>query len=145
MLSSLSQRGEKISSNAAVGPSAEPTINEAEAEVVRHILTSGEAVTTEEVDVIPRDDAIPQEVDEEEDEGDEPDLPDSSSDLDGNDDDDDEDDFSIQFQYPTTATKGVALRDFASQGQQKEEESAPEKNQGPSSKGKGVTEEGNPK
>ncbi|XP_024989201.1 rRNA-processing protein EFG1-like [Cynara cardunculus var. scolymus] len=153
-------REEEISFN-VVGPSAKPTTNEAEveapraeadAEVACAIPTSSEAAIAEEVDAIPRDDDLPitsthvaADVKDEEDdeEGDEPDLPNSSSDLDGDDDDDDEDDFTIQFQHPTTATKGVALKDFASQGERKEEEFVPERNQGPSLKGKGVAEEGN--
>ncbi|XP_024958954.1 glutamic acid-rich protein-like [Cynara cardunculus var. scolymus] len=66
--------------------------------------------------------------DDEDDDDDEPDLPDSGSDLDGDDDDDDEDDFTIQYQRPTIAIKGVALRDSASQGKQREEVSASSKN-----------------
>ncbi|XP_024963509.1 uncharacterized protein LOC112503746, partial [Cynara cardunculus var. scolymus] len=125
---------------------------EAEAEFSQAIPTSGETVTAEEVDAIPRDDDFPitstpvaggDDDEEDDDEDDEPDLPDSGSDLDGDDDDDNEDDFTIQYQHPTTATKGVVLRDSASPGEQREEESSPSKNQDPKSKGKGVVEEGN--
>ncbi|XP_024962649.1 uncharacterized protein LOC112502868 [Cynara cardunculus var. scolymus] len=53
--------------------------------------------------------------DDDDEEGESPDLPDSGSNLDDNDDDhDDKDDVAIQFQGPSTATKGVALKDYAS-------------------------------
>ncbi|XP_024964252.1 phosphopantothenoylcysteine decarboxylase subunit VHS3-like [Cynara cardunculus var. scolymus] len=83
--------------------------------------------------------------DEDDEEGDSPDLPDFGSDLDDDDDDDDddEDDFIIQYQRLATATKGVALKDSASQGEQREEDPALEANQGPKSKGKGVAQETN--
>ncbi|XP_024963303.1 centromere-binding protein 1-like [Cynara cardunculus var. scolymus] len=128
---------------------------EVDAVVACDIPTSSEAAIVEDVDAIPRDDDLPitstpiagnggDEDDEEDDEeSDELDLPDSGNDPDGDDDDDDEDDITIQFQRPTTATKGVTLKDSASQGKQMEEESAPEKNQDRKSKGKGVAEEGN--
>ncbi|XP_024984082.1 ribosomal L1 domain-containing protein CG13096-like [Cynara cardunculus var. scolymus] len=128
----LAKEGE-IRSNAA-GPSAEtsaPTTQdakaeasraraEADAEVVYNIPTSSEAAIAEDADVIR---AEAHEDDDEE--GDSPDLPDSNSDLDDDNDNDDEDDFTIQFQRPTTPTKEVALRDSASQGERREEESVP--------------------
>ncbi|XP_024962604.1 uncharacterized protein LOC112502834 [Cynara cardunculus var. scolymus] len=102
--------------------------DEAEAEVVNEIPTFYEAPTAEEVDVVRVDveahgNHLPitsttdvEEDDEEDDDedGESSNLPDASSDLD---DDDDEDDSMIQYQRPDAATKGVALRDSASQGE----------------------------
>ncbi|XP_024962887.1 nucleolin-like [Cynara cardunculus var. scolymus] len=131
---------------------------EAEVEVVCDIPTCSEASIAEDVDAIRAeacDDDLPiisspvvgdvedEEEDDDDKEGDSPDLPYSGSDLDDKDDDDDEDDFTIQYQHPATATKGVALRDSASKWEQREEEPAPEANQGFKSKGKGVAKEGN--
>ncbi|XP_024978983.1 ribosomal L1 domain-containing protein CG13096-like [Cynara cardunculus var. scolymus] len=101
----LAREGE-MRSNAA-GPSAAPAIHEAEAEpkasraeaaraeaaraeaeaeIANPIPTSGEDVTTEEVDDLPITSALvagDDDDEEDDDEDDEPDLPDSGSDLDG--------------------------------------------------------------
>ncbi|XP_024958790.1 rRNA biogenesis protein rrp36-like [Cynara cardunculus var. scolymus] len=64
--------------------------------------------------------------DDDEEDGESPNLPDTGNNLDDDDDDDDEDDddnnFTIQYQRPTSATKGVAFGDSTSQGQQGEKE-----------------------
>ncbi|XP_024964196.1 uncharacterized protein LOC112504489 [Cynara cardunculus var. scolymus] len=68
--------------------------------------------------------------DEEDDES--PDLPNTGKDLD--DENDDDDNITIEYQRPVGATKGISLRDSASQGEQGVKEAAPEANQGPKSK-----------
>ncbi|XP_024984041.1 pheromone-processing carboxypeptidase KEX1-like [Cynara cardunculus var. scolymus] len=91
---------------------------EAEAEVVNENPTSSDDGDVEEDD----------EEDDEED-GESPDLPNVGNDLDDDDDEDDDDKFTIQYQRPTGATKGVALKDSASQGVQREKEASQEKHQ----------------
>ncbi|XP_024989225.1 uncharacterized protein LOC112523777 [Cynara cardunculus var. scolymus] len=60
--------------------------------------------------------------DDDDDDDESPDFPNAGKDLD--DDDDDDDDFMIQYQRPSGATKGVAFRDSASQGEQGVKEAA---------------------
>ncbi|XP_024964604.1 nucleolin-like [Cynara cardunculus var. scolymus] len=98
----------------------------ADGEVFCDIPTSSEAPIVEEVDAIQAE--AHEDEDNDDEEGDSSDLPNSVSGLDDDDDDDDEEDFIIQYQHPPTATKGVALRDSASQGEQRGEEAAPEAN-----------------
>ncbi|XP_024965487.1 G2-specific protein kinase nim-1-like [Cynara cardunculus var. scolymus] len=124
-------------SDAAAATKPAAPKSEVEAEVVNEIPTSYETLIAEEIYVVranaeAHDDDLPitsaadaadvEEDDEEDDEedGESPNLPDSGSDV------DDENDFTIQYQRPTTAMKGVALRDYASQGEQRENEGVQE-------------------
>ncbi|XP_024958933.1 ribosomal L1 domain-containing protein CG13096-like [Cynara cardunculus var. scolymus] len=140
---------------------AEAPIAEDEVDVADESPTSYEALITKDVEVArakARDDDPPitsaadagdLDEDSDDEEYDESlDLPDTGKDLDDDEDededeDDDDDDFTIQYQRPTDATKGVALRDSSSQGEQGVKEAAQEKHQGTKSMYKGVAKDGN--
>ncbi|XP_024960932.1 pheromone-processing carboxypeptidase KEX1-like [Cynara cardunculus var. scolymus] len=95
-----------------------------EDEVVDDAIRADGEVHDEDLPITPAADAGHEkdegEDDDDEDDDDSPSLPDAGKDLDGDDDEeDDDDDFMIQYHEPTSALKGVSLRDSSSQGEKK--------------------------
>ncbi|XP_024963376.1 uncharacterized protein LOC112503600 [Cynara cardunculus var. scolymus] len=97
-----------------------------EVEVVDETIRANVEARDKDLPVTPTTDAGEKEDDDEDDDNEDDDdfstHPDAAKDLGGDyDEDDDDDDFTIQYQKPASALKGVCLRDSASQGVKQKE------------------------
>ncbi|XP_024964912.1 coiled-coil domain-containing protein 1-like, partial [Cynara cardunculus var. scolymus] len=96
------------------------TTHEAEAEVVEDAVIADAEAHDEDLPITPTVDAGDEEDEGEDDDDDSPSIPDAGKDLGGDDDeDDDDDDFMILYHKPSSALKGVSLRDSSSQGRKR--------------------------